>query len=452
MRSAESTQVVQLSDLIFLTSFGDIFRTLRPAFTKRRWPFAVMVAVAWILSAGRRTVTAFIRQTDGNRHWTLWYKFFSLFRWSEWINAQLILKKAQEIFPLRQIVLVADDTLAAKTGPLIFGCGWFADPSAKPLRFLWAQNWVILGLSVYIQEWKRWYCFPLITRPYLRRKNCPKDWEFQTRLTLVEERVREVLGGLKDALSGLPVIRVADGAYARKALLRVLKQMSLPLVSRLPSTSALYDAPVEPKGKTRGRKRRWGRRMATLSKLVEAGGFHKMTVSMYGKDVTLWVKSFLALWKPAGGWIRVVITKSPALPDRKRRIGFFFWTDLQLTPLQIISLVSARWPIEQAIRDAKQGMGFGDAQVRLRASVLRLTNFGLQLQSLLGLWFFAHHRGRRPAEVAPWYPQKASCCFADMLALLRRTLLEVRISALVGRLATRPRILRALVRLLRRAS
>lgn len=168
-----------------------------------------------------------------------------------------------------------------------------------------------------------------------------------------------------------------------------------------------------------------------------------MTVSMYGKGVTLWVKSCVALWKPAGGWVRGVITKSPAQPDRKRRIGFFFSTDLGLTPLPIISLVSARWPIEQAIRDA---------QVRLRPSVRRLTHFGLQLQSLIGLWFFAPHRGRRPADVAPGYPQKASCCFADMRALLRRTMLEVRISTLVGRLATRPRILRAVLRLLWRAS
>lgn len=243
MRSAESTQGVELSDLIFLTSFGDIFRPLRPAFTTRSWPFAVMVAVAWILSAGRRTVTAFIRQTDGKRHWTLGYKFFSVFRWSEWTNAHLLLKKAREIFPLTPIVLVADDTRAGKTGPLIFGGGGFADPAAKPLRFLGAPNGVILGLSVYIPEWKRWYCFPRITRPSLRRKNCPKDGEFRTRLSLVEEMVQEVLGGLQEALSGLGVILVADGAYARKALRRVLKQRSVPRVSRLPWTAALYEAP-----------------------------------------------------------------------------------------------------------------------------------------------------------------------------------------------------------------
>ena len=163
------------------------------------------------------------------------------------------------------------------------------------------------------------------------------------------------------------------------------------------------------------------------------------------------MKDFVALWKPAGGWIRVVITKSLVHPDRRRRIGYFFTTDLSLTPMEVISLVSSRWPIEQAIRDGKQLMGFGDAQVRLRSSVLRLTNFGLQLQSLIGLWFFAHHRCRQLKVVAPWYPQKVEFSFGDMLALLRREMMNVRISALVGRLAARPRILRAVVKLLRMA-
>jgi hypothetical protein len=450
VETAESTQGVQLSDLIYLTSFGDVFRTLRPAFTKRSWPFVVMVAVAWILSLGRRTITAFIRQTDGKRHWTLWYRFFSVYRWSELRIAQIIVGMAQEIFGLTRLVLVADDTLTGKTGPLIFGCGWFADHSAKPLRFLWGQNWVILGLSVYIKEWKRWVCFPLITRPYIRRKNCPKDWEFRTRLTLVEEMVQDVLGGLVEPLRQIGVILVADGAYAKMQLLKSLKAFSIPLVSRLPSTAALYEMPVEPKGKTVGRKRRWGRRMPKFAKIVEAGGFSKEVVSMYGKDVTLWVKSFVALWKPAGGPIRVVITKSMARRGVQPRLGFFFTTDLDLSPLELIALVSGRWPIEQAIRDAKQLMGFGDAQVRLRPSVLRLTNLGLQLQSLIGLWFFRTHRGSKPALLAPWYPHKTAYCFADMLGLLRREMLNVRISAVVGRLAAQPRILRAVVRLLRR--
>jgi hypothetical protein len=452
MRSAESTQGVNLSDLIYLTSFGEVFRALRPAFSKRSWPFVVMVAVAWILSVGRRTVTAFIRQTDGRRHWTLWYKFFSVYRWSELGIAQIILGMAQGIFGLTRLVLVADDTLTGKTGPLIFGCGWFADHSAKPLRFLWGQNWVILGLTVYVEEWKRWVCFPLISRPYLRRKNCPKDWEFRTRLALVSDMIQEVLGGLSAPLRQIGVMLVADGAYAKKQLLKTLKSLSIPLVSRLPSTAALYELPVEPKGKTVGRKRRWGRRMPILSKIVQAGGFSKLVVSMYGKEVTLWVKSFVALWKPAGGSVRVVITKSFARRDAQPRMGFFFTTDLDLSPMQVIALVSGRWPIEQAIRDGKQLMGFGDAQVRLRSSVLRLTNLGLQLQSLIGLWFFRFHRGSKPSAVAPWYAQKSAFCFADMLGLLRREMLNVRISAVVGRLAARPRILQAVVRLLRKAS
>jgi len=451
MRSAESTHGVDISDLIFLTSFGDVFRIIRPAFSRRSWPFAVMVAAAWILAVGRRTITGLIRQTDGKRHWTLWYKFFSAYRWSELVVAQAILSLVKDLFGLARLVLVADDTLTGKTGPMIFGCGWFADHSAKPLRFLWGQNGVILGITVYLEEWKRWVCFPLITRPYLRRQNCPKDWPFQTRLTLVADMIQEVLGGLEKAIQGLSVILVADGAYAKKSLMAKLKKFSIPLVSRLPSTATLYEAPVEPPGKKQGRRRTWGRNLPKLSQIVETGGFTHLTVSMYGKDVTLWVKDFVALWKPAGGWIRVVITKSLVHPDRRRRIGYFFTTDLSLTPMEVISLVSSRWPIEQAIRDGKQLMGFGDAQVRLRSSVLRLTNFGLQLQSLIGLWFFAHHRCRQLKVVAPWYPQKVEFSFGDMLALLRREMMNVRISALVGRLAARPRILRAVVKLLRMA-
>jgi hypothetical protein len=128
---------------------------MRPAFSKRSWSFAVMVAAAWILAVGRRTITGLISQTDGKRHWTLWYKFFIAYRWSELVVAQAILSLVKDLFGLTQLVLVADDTLTGKTGPMIFDCGWFADHSAKPLRFLWGQNWVILGITVHIEEWKR---------------------------------------------------------------------------------------------------------------------------------------------------------------------------------------------------------------------------------------------------------------------------------------------------------
>lgn len=452
MRSAGSTHRIDLSDLIFITSFGEVFRLIRPAFSRRSWPFAVMVAAAWILAVGRRTITSLIRQTEGQRrHWTLWYKFFSAYRWTERRIAQEILQAVHALFGQARLVLVADDTLTGKTGPKIFGCGWFADHTAKPLRFLWGHNWVILGMTVYLEEWKRWFCFPLITRPYLRRQNCPSDWPFQTRLDLVGDLIEEVLQGLREALEGLPVILVADGAYAKKTLMDRLRKFSIPLVSRLPKTATLYEAPLSPSGRKRGCPRKWGAILPKLSKIVEAGGFTSLTVSMYGKDVTLGVKSFVALWKPAGGWVRVVITRSRRAPDGRRRIGFFFTTDLSLSPAEIISLVSSRWPIEQAIRDGKQLMGFGDAQVRLRASVLRVTNFGLQLQSLIGLWFFVHHRCRSFQAVAPWYPQKTEFSFGDMLGLLRREMMNVRISGLLGRLATRPRILRAVLKVLRMA-
>lgn len=84
----------------------------------------------------------------------------------------------------------------------------------------------------------------MITRPYVRRKNCPKDWEFQTRLQRVGEMVPEVRGGLAEPLRQIGIILVADGAYAKKRLLKSLKSLSIPMVSRLPSNAALYRAPA----------------------------------------------------------------------------------------------------------------------------------------------------------------------------------------------------------------
>ena len=139
----------------------------------------------------------------------------------------------------------------------------------------------------------------------------------------------------------------------------------------------------------------------------------------------MWYKSCTALWYNSAGrrLLRVVVVHDPS---GRRKDDCFFSTDLSLSPKAILELFAMRWPLEVAFYNAKQFLGLEDPQNRMPKAVRTAAPIALYLHTMVILWFAKHGRFDAKAyrRTHPWYTQKRTPSFADMLASLRRVSLR----------------------------
>jgi hypothetical protein len=139
----------------------------------------------------------------------------------------------------------------------------------------------------------------------------------------------------------------------------------------------------------------------------------------FGLHGTLWVKVQQALYYEAGKdrLLTIVLTRDPAgkRPDLR-----FYCTRRDWDVRQILSGYAGRWAAEVTIQNSKQWLGFADPANRTPLAVTRTAPVALVLYSLVVAWFHqvGHQLVMYPER--PWYRQKATPSFADLLSTLRR--------------------------------
>jgi hypothetical protein len=221
---------------------------------------------------------------------------------------------------------------------------------------------------------------------------------------------------------------VADGAYAKAALLRPLIGMGVVVVSRLRKDAALRTVPVARKGR-RGRPRKYGaQRIALAKRAGQARGWTGGTFELYGKPAEKRYKTFEATWRPAGGAIRVVLVDEP-----KGWVAFFC-TDPSATVADILGLVADRFSLETAFRDCKEVVGAGQQQVRHVWASVGSFHVCLWAFTMTEAWAWDRdceelvgHRNGSPWDKKPRRPSHA-----DKRRAWRRELLGEEIRAVVG--------------------
>ena len=121
-------------------------------------------------------------------------------------------------------------------------------------------------------------------------------------------------------------------------------------------------------------------------------------------------------------------------PSGRRKDDCFFSTDLSLSAKSNLELFAMRWPLEVAFYSAKQFLGLEDPQNRTPQAVQRTAPLALYLHTLVILWFAEHGRFDVEAyrRAHPWYLQKRTPSFADMLACLKTASLRESISGYPG--------------------
>jgi hypothetical protein len=338
--------------------------------------------------------------------------------------------------------------------------------TARRAAFSFGHNWVVLSVQLRLPfaPGKTW-SLPILMRLYRRkRKKCkpgrPRGErkaigqatpaEYRTRPQLA----REMIALLASWLPGRTIHVVGDSEYAGKSISRHLPD-NVHLTSRMVMNAALYDQPPKRRKSQRGAPRKKGKRLGSPTELAKSRSsrWKKITVNIYGKRVRVWYKTCVALWyNSAGGRpLRIVVVRDPS---GRRKDDCFFTTNLDLSPKAILGLFAMRWPLEVTFYNAKQCLGLEDPQNRTPAAVKRTAPLALYLYTLTILWFAEHGSFNLAAyrKAHPWYRQKQTPSFADILTCLRAASLDKSISDAPGHKMASKKIPQSLIKPLERAA
>jgi hypothetical protein len=381
-----------------------------------------------LFAQGRRTVSRWLRASGIGKGFQRYYYFLgSLGRKTEFL-ASLLLRRAVTVVPLGERLLLAlDDTPTKRYGPQVEGAGIHHNPTPGPAdqKFLYGHIWVTLAWVVRHPWWGA-IGLPLRALLYVRHKDIGKltPWypvDFQTKLQQAATLVAWAADWLK--YLGKVLWVVADGAYAKRVFLKAARAAQVVVVSRLRKDAALWSLPEPlPPGARRGRGRpaKYGKRKLSLAKrAAHRHGWQKQEVVLYRKKVTKTYKTFLAMYKPAGGLIRVVVVREPT--------GWvaFFCTDPEASVTAILEAVADRAAVEQDFHDLKEVHGVGQPQLRNYWANIAAYHLGLWLHTLIELWAWGKsHRQLVHREHSPWDEVERRPSHADRRNALRRACLQ----------------------------
>ena len=290
-----------------------------------------------------------------------------------------------------RVLVALDDSINNKSGRKIFGGGFFHDHTAKLNQpsYPWSQNIVSIGLLKIVKG--RWSCLPLAFRFYFMQKDIEahaataqksgRTVEFQSKMAQAVEMLKAVAAQFADT----PVLVVADSWFGNKGLWRPLSEspFAFQLLSRLRANITLYDVPPRRAARQRGRTRKYGQRLGSVSD--SAGAYREQarsySVFLYGKKREVWAYDRVLMLKNLRCPVRVVWV------FRKTRWVAFFTTDLALSVEQVIEYYGARWKIESGFKEIKQEIGSAKSQSRNAHAVINHLNFCMMATTMT--WIYA---------------------------------------------------------------
>jgi hypothetical protein len=385
--------------------------------------FQILIA-GWIVCLGPHTISEVWQATGlaAKRHHDAAYAVFHSAAW-EWDDLGIVLATLilTHLIPGGVIWLVVDDTLCHKRGAKVAFGGIFLDAvlsSKKHKTPRFGLNWIVLGIAVPIpMRPDRYFCLPVLWRLY-RKKGQPGH---RTRPQAAAELARK----LAEADPGRIFWLVGDSAYVNAALLRG-RPANLQVIGPLHWKAALFERPGPYSG--RGRRPKKGRRLPTPKALIEdTAGYpaELMTIVFPKESRELRVQVIRdVLWyrgckdEP----VTVVLVRDP---DGQWRDEALVATDPTVTAEFVIQGYCRRWSVELAFFDSKQYLGLHDPRVRSERSVERAHPMAWFVGSLVVLWYcLGGHRGSHVVRERPWYKEKVTPTFTDMLGALRLQMWE----------------------------
>jgi hypothetical protein len=445
-----------MPELIVPPTLAALLAAFTSCFQARSWVVFQWLVLGWVQCQGRRTLTdvALVSGALGQRHISVFHRFFSRATWSLDALGHVVFRLAVAWVPTDQpLVVLGDDTLARKGGKCIALASMHHDPLLSRARkpfCSFGHVWVVLALWVPLPFGTgRGFALPVLFRLYVSAKRggerhragrtqrrlgprlrTARTAHAQHRQATKLELLRELVTLVARWAGSRTVYLVVDGAYAGRPVLED-RPPNVQVVSRLRWDAALYTCPPPRRPGQPGRPRRRGDRLPTLQQLIaRRRTWRALPLVLYGRTVTPRSFTFTALWYGAlrEQPVRIVVVRDPS---RRRQPEAFFCTDLTVEPTFLLQAYAARWTLEVTFHDSKQYLGFGQAQNQAPRAVARTAPFAGLVYSLVLLWAAAHRQqgGTLTWVMRPWYPAKTAVAFPDLLMALRHDLWRTRFSA-----------------------
>lgn len=424
-------------------SLAGLLSLCRPAFTQPTFQTFTMLVVGFVGRIRDCTITGMLQAAGlaGCWHHSRAHDFFARRRWDPDRVGLVLLDFLVEVFvrtgaPIR---LAVDDTLFGRSGRRVWGAHYLHDgaqPEGSGRRTRWGNCWVVVVLVVNLScLGGRPVGLPILFRLFRPRNDKHPDRRSQPELA------RTLIDMILKRFSTRVVELVMDGAYATKAWRDLPDRVTV--TTRMRANAAVFKLAPPRTGK-RGRPALKGARLASLVQLAASGVFEAVTIiGPEGKSRVEHVWRTTCLWY-GPLHTRPVVVMLIRKPDRSDGYDVAIAsTDTTATSAELIARYDSRWTIETAHQEAKTN-GVGQARNRVRRAVERTVPFGFLTQTITIAWYALHGdpdadlHARRHA--APWYRQKATISYADMLAALRRELIRHEYWAQAPRATTTPEI------------
>jgi DDE superfamily endonuclease len=380
----------------------------------------------WIVCLGPRTLSEVWQATGlaAKRHHDTAYAVFHSAVW-EWDDLGIILATLilAHLVPGGVVWIVVDDTLCHKRGAKVAFGGIFLDAvlsSRRHKTFRFGLNWVVLGIAVPLpMRPDRYFCLPVLWRLYRKKGTAGYQTRPQAAATLARR--------LAEANPGREFWLVGDSAYVNATVLQG-RPANLQVIGPLHWQAALYERPGPRRPGQRGASRKKGDRLPIPRAMIEDEAsypaeilevaFPKQTRSLRVQVIrdVLWYRGCKT--EP----VVVVLVRDPAGQWRDEALVA---TDPSASAVFVILGYCRRWSVELTFFDSKQFLGLHDPRVRSARSVERAHPMAWFVGSLTVLWYsVAGHAGPHVVRERPWYKQKVTPTFADMLGALRLQMWE----------------------------
>src|SRR5262245_30711526 len=143
-----------------------------PAFSQPTFARAQLLAVACILTTGRRTVSNLLRTLGhlASGAPSSYHRVLSEARWSGLRLAALLTRfLLRRFWPAGVVTLVGDDTVTAHPGKKVYGKARHRDPvrsSHSYTAWRWGHKWVVLAVLVQLPFAQRPWALPVLVALY----------------------------------------------------------------------------------------------------------------------------------------------------------------------------------------------------------------------------------------------------------------------------------------------
>jgi DDE superfamily endonuclease len=405
-----------------------VLSMFRPAFSTPTYHRFLVLALAAVLTTGRRTVTNLLRTVrfQAQGHVSSYHRVLSQRRWATWALARaLITFLLDHVVPPGPVLLAGDDTVTEHPGPNVFGKGRHRDgvrSSHSYTAYRWGHKWVVVSVLVKLPGATRPWALPVLVALYH-----PPEWDqvHGTRHKTPAHLARLLLARLVRWFPERHFIFVGDSGYGTSETARFCRQRHrhLTVVSKFYSAAALYEPPPLRTRRTIGRPRVKGQKLpAPQEEVAHSTRRTRLAVAWYGgtsRDIEMVTGT--------GHWYRIgedlVAVRWVYVHDcaGTHRDEYFFTTDLSMCPKQIVECYTQRWSIETTFQECREHLKLESTKCYSQQTVLRFTPCLFGLYTIVVLLYLQLPDLLRLPIMVSW-SGKSTTTFADMITCVRRAI------------------------------